>query len=120
LLCSVVREAGEVEVGERPTREKVASQHLANRLDIEPEAGDTELSTEEESEEESEAQGKKVSPTRQRGLGRCQRNLVDDQVTEILTLIEYRQMTPITKLMINTMPHHQIGTSLYLLRRTSL
>jgi len=67
----VVREAGEVEVGEWPTGEEVTSQHLANGLDIEAKASDSILSTEEEGEEESEAQGEEVAPSRQCGLETC-------------------------------------------------
>ena len=71
MRCSVVGEAGEVEVGEWPTREEVTSQHLTNGLDIEAKASDSVLSTKEESEEESEAQGEKVTPSRQCGLEIC-------------------------------------------------
>ena len=35
MRCSVVGEAGEVEVGKRPTWEKVTSQHLADGLQSE-------------------------------------------------------------------------------------
>ena len=62
----------------RPTAEwRVQSLNLDPRdwvvpfvtyLDVKAKASDSILSTEEQSEEESEAQGKKVSPTRQRGL----------------------------------------------------
>lgn len=65
LRRSVVGEAGKVEVGKRPTWKQVTSQHLANWLNIEAKAGDTVLSTEEESEKEGKTQREKVSPTRQ-------------------------------------------------------
>jgi len=51
-LRSVVRETGEVEVRKRSTWEKIASEHLADRLDIEAKTSDTKLGTEEESEQE--------------------------------------------------------------------
>jgi hypothetical protein len=63
LLRSVVCKACEVEVGKRPPREKVPSQHLTDWLYVETKSGDAILSAEEEGEEEGETQRKEESPT---------------------------------------------------------
>lgn len=89
-------------------------------LNIKAKTSDTVLGPKEESKKEGETQREKVSPTGQGGLKTCQHSHMNDRDVEMPTLMEYRQTTPITKLMISTVPHHQRGTSLYLLRRTSL
>jgi hypothetical protein len=68
LLRSVVRKACEVEVGQWMSWEKVASQHLTDRLYVVLESSDAHLRTEEESEDEGKTQGKEVPPPWQCGL----------------------------------------------------
>jgi hypothetical protein len=68
LRRSVVRKAREVEIGKRPTREKVAGEHLTDGLYVEAKSSNAILSTKEEGENEGETQREKVSPTRQGGL----------------------------------------------------
>ena len=68
-LCrGIVREACEVEVGKRATREKVAGEHLTDGLYVEAEPSETILSTKEEGEDKGETQCKKVSPAWQSRL----------------------------------------------------
>lgn len=61
----VICEACEVEVGEWPAREKIASQHLTDGLYVEAKSGEAILSTKEEGKNESEAQCKEIPPPRQ-------------------------------------------------------
>jgi hypothetical protein len=71
-LCrSVVCKTCEVEVGKRPTWEKIAGKHLTYGLYVETESGDTILSTKEQGEDKGEAQRKKVSPAGQGRLRAC-------------------------------------------------
>jgi hypothetical protein len=63
LRRSIKRKACEVEVGKRPTREKVTGQHLTDGLLVELESSDTELSTKEQGEEKGETHGKEETPS---------------------------------------------------------
>lgn len=65
LLQSVEGVASEVHVGQWSTGEDVASQGLANRLNVELETGDTVLSTKDEEEEGQQDVGEQESPPRQ-------------------------------------------------------